>query len=106
MLFSVSEFVVLPYKEIYQSGVLLMAMSNNIPVVVSNLSPFVEVLGDDFPFMFISEDSESLVEKIEFAVKNKKLLNDSANKNLLIMENSYSWEEIGKQYVRVISELK
>ena len=36
-LFSVSDMIIIPYKKIHQSGVILMAMSNGLPVLASNL---------------------------------------------------------------------
>lgn len=102
MLFSVSEFTVLPYKEIYQSGVLLMAMSNNIPVIASGLEPFNEVLSNNNGLLFKRNDSVDLSKKIEFALNHPEVMKINAKNALYLMSNEYSWSEIAKQYNKLI----
>ena len=102
MLFSISEFTVLPYKEIYQSGVLLMTMSNNIPVIASGLEPFKEVLSDNFGLIFKNEDPLDLLEKIEYALNYPDIMRTNAKNALQLMSEEYSWNEIAKQYNNLI----
>ena len=57
-----SDLVVLPYKKVYQSGVLMMTLSYEKPTLVSNLPPLKEILKDnENGFLFESENSSSLV---------------------------------------------
>jgi D-inositol-3-phosphate glycosyltransferase len=102
MLFSISDFTVLPYKEIYQSGVLLMAMSNNIPVIASGLEPFNEVISDNNGLLFKKEDPFDLSEKIEFALNHPEIMTKSAKNAFCLMSNEYSWNKIAKQYNKLI----
>ncbi|HTN16780.1 MAG TPA: glycosyltransferase family 4 protein, partial [Chitinophagaceae bacterium] len=44
LLFKACDLLILPYKEIFQSGVQLMAMSYKIPIVASNLEPMKELI--------------------------------------------------------------
>ena len=63
--FQRADIVVLPYRRIYQSGVLLLAMSYGRAVLASNLPPFAEVVEDGKTgYLFQSEDSDSLAEVI------------------------------------------
>lgn len=105
MLFSLSEVVVLPYKEIYQSGVLLMAMSNKIPVIASDLEPFKEVLGEDYPFLFKSENSYDLSRKIKVAIDEPLRLDKLSEQNFYKMKEDYSWVDIGGCYKEIIIAL-
>ena len=56
-----ADFVVLPYKKIFQSGVLLMAMSYGTPVITSNIPGMTEIVTDGINGLtFQSEDVASL----------------------------------------------
>ena len=60
-----ADLVVLPYKKIYQSGVLVMTLSYGKPALVSDLPPLKEVVTDmQTAFLFESENSISLAEKL------------------------------------------
>jgi glycosyltransferase involved in cell wall biosynthesis len=45
--------------------VLLEAMQSEIPIVAANNSAIVEVLGEEYPFLFRTSDQSDLVEKLE-----------------------------------------
>ncbi len=47
-LFAASNVVILPYRNIYQSGVLDVAVSHRVPVLASSLPPFQQFF-DDYP---------------------------------------------------------
>ena len=60
-----SDLVVLPYKRIYQSGVLMMTLSYGRPVLVSDLPPLKEVVVDnESGFLFKTEDVNDLADKL------------------------------------------
>ena len=60
--YAASELVVLPYKKIYQSGVLMMTLSYEKPVLVSDLPPLTEVINDKVNgYVFKSEDSKAFL---------------------------------------------
>ena len=63
--FAAADLVILPYKRISQSGVLMMAVSYQKAVLTSDLPPFKEVLSNDKTgFLFQSENIDSLADKI------------------------------------------
>ena len=67
-----ADLVVLPYKRIYQSGVLMMSLSYEKVVLVSDLPPLIEVIDDEKNgFVFRSEDVFSLSEKLNTILDNK-----------------------------------
>ncbi len=95
-----ADIVILPYKKIYQSGVLLMAMSYQKPVIVSNLEGMIEIVKNDYNgFVFQSENSKDLSETIIRAI-NSDLRNVAIN-GLKTVKAKHDWSLIGKQTVNV-----
>ena len=59
--------IVLPYKIIFQSGVLMMSSSFSVPVIVSDLEPFLDIIENQINgLVFKVNDVKSLAEKINF----------------------------------------
>ena len=93
-----SDLVVLPYKEIYQSGVLMMTLSFEKAVLTSNLPPLKEVIKDnENGFLFESENSTSLAEKINCILSDEKQWEIVRENGAKLIKTAYSWDEIGKQ---------
>lgn len=102
LLFSSCELTVLPYLEVYQSGVLLSAMSNKTPVIASDLEPFKEIINDQNGIMFKSKDSYDLAQKIDYAINNpQEMINKSENAYKLISEE-YNWKAIALEYYKIL----
>jgi len=95
--YSASDLVVLPYKKIYQSGVLMMALSYEKPALVSDLLPLKEVVADnENGFIFKSEDVNDLKEKINIILSDKKNLERVSENGRLSINKKFSWDQIGK----------
>jgi D-inositol-3-phosphate glycosyltransferase len=97
-LYKNSDLIVLPYKMISQSGVLLLSMSYGLPVLTSDLPAFTEIISDNNTgFIFESENPESLANKLIEIYDNKDLLYKvTLNSNILIHEE-FDWQLIGKK---------
>ena len=96
--FKACDLVVLPYKRIYQSGVLLLSMSYGRVSLCSDLEPFADIIEDGKTgYLFQSENVESLKEKILFIAKNKTNLTGIRNNALTILRSKFDWTVIGKQ---------
>ena len=98
-LFAVAKAVVLPYTHIYQSGVLLMAMSFPVTVLASDLPPNAELVEHGRNgLLFKSEDRGDLQSKLaeilegrfDFSAMNARALED--------VDKRYSPEMIGGMY--------
>jgi D-inositol-3-phosphate glycosyltransferase len=102
--YSAAEVVVLPYKKIYQSGVLLMAMSYGLPVIASDLAGMREVVSDGVNgYLFRAGDPSALSKAI-----NRALTNDNESlgrKALHLMENEYSWSRVAEKTKTVYERL-
>ena len=96
----------MPYTRIYQSGVLLMSMSYNIPVLVSDLPPLTEVIQDNKTgFVFKNGDNKSLSKKInQIFSELGKIDQVSKNAERLINRN-YDWKEVGENLQRVYGSI-
>lgn len=92
-----SDLILLPYRAITQSGVLLLALSYNKPIITSDLPSFKETLqGYPDDFFFEKENPESLAEKLIEFVDGKLdvVLMKNVIKSLI---DKYSWDETAKR---------
>ena len=97
LFYSASDIVVLPYRKIYQSGVLMMSLCYKKPVVVSDLPSFKEVLKDkETAVFFSSENSNALSEAVNYLLNNEKLLENIKINAFALMQDKFSWTYIGQ----------
>lgn len=91
-----SDVVVLPYRRIYQSGVLLFSMSAGAVVVCSDLPAMREIIkhGEN-GFIFESGNSIALANVLEqIAAMPSEFLNEISNNALLAARNEFDWRDI------------
>ena len=101
-----ADLIVLPYLRIYQSGVLLMAMSYGVPAVVSDLEGMVEVVNDGVDgFLFQNGDVTGLSSKLIDALSDNRRLKLVARAGVGKMERNHSWQSIGRQTVKLYQEI-
>ena len=92
-----ADVIVLPYKLIFQSGVLMMSSSFNVPIIVSDLEPFSDIIENQINgLVFKVNDVKSLAEKLIFSVNNSEKMNSYAKNNFEKIKNQYDWTKIGK----------
>lgn len=100
--YAAADIVALPYKKIYQSGVLLMSMSYETPVLVSDLDPMKEIIDDKVTgFLFNSEDANDLSEKLLLTLSDKEKLNSIQLAAFDKLQETYDWKKIGEQLEKV-----
>lgn len=93
-----ADLVVLPYKKIYQSGVLMMALSYGKPALTSDLPPLKEIVTDmQTAFLFESENSIALAEKLKLVLLDSEKLEDVRINGQELISIKYDWNEIGRQ---------
>lgn len=89
--------VVLPYRRIYQSAVLLMAMSYGCPVIVSDLPGMTEVIKDgENGYVFPSGDHAAMAAAMEVVVKDPKRTKKIADSGFDFVKRHYDWDAIGR----------
>jgi len=93
-----ADLVVLPYKKIYQSGVLVMTLSYGKPALASDLPPLKEIVTDmQTAFLFESENEISLAEKINLILLDPEKLEEVRINGEELIKTKYDWNEIGRQ---------
>lgn len=91
-----SSVVVLPYRRIYQSGVLLLTSSYGRASITSNLPAFEEVITNNINgFTFESENIEDLARCI-LSLTHEKII-EVTKKTKEDIQEKYDWISIGKQ---------
>jgi D-inositol-3-phosphate glycosyltransferase len=107
LLFKAADLIIIPYREIFQSGVLLMAMSYNKLVVASDLPANREIVGnDENGILFKNEDELDLGRKIELIFraiaqdpgKIESILKSAREK----LNTDHSWELIASRYKEIL----
>jgi glycosyltransferase involved in cell wall biosynthesis len=106
--FKAADVLVLPYKHIYQSGVLLLAQSFGLPVLAANVGSLEdEIVEGKTGFVFSPEDSADLGRAIEryFA---SDLYADLDNRRQGIRDYAaarHSWDKVGQITMGVYAAL-
>lgn len=97
MYYSAADLVVLPYRRIYQSGVLLMAMSYGCPVVASNIPGMTDTIRDGINGMlFETENPHDLARVIVAAFSDRPNLDRLARDGKIWVEDNLNWHRIAK----------
>jgi len=93
-----SDLVVLPYRKIYQSGVLMMTLSYERPALVSDLPPLKEIISNnENGFLFKTENVSDLTAKLNSILGNKELMERVRTRGSELINTKYDWCEIGRQ---------
>lgn len=101
--FNDADLVVLPYRKIYQSGVLLLAMSYGRPVIVSSLDAFIDIIEDDVNgFVFQNESPVSLGHKLKKVYKDRSRLNQVRKNAHQLLIDRFDWNNIGFQTIEKV----
>lgn len=102
--FENSDLVILPYRQIYQSGVLLLAMSYGRAVLTSDLEPFKEIISNGKNgLLFKSENAEDLAQKLIAAARQKSQLSTYVKHANTTLNDTFNWTNIGQQTLKLYS---
>jgi glycosyltransferase involved in cell wall biosynthesis len=103
--YAAADVVVLPYRRIYQSGVLLMAMSYGVPVIASDLDAMKDVVTDGVNgFLFKSGDAHDLARALHHALADDDARARVSDQALHTMKTDFDWAKIGRQLVEVYNK--
>lgn len=93
-----SDIVVLPYKEILNSGALLLAMSFGKPVIAPKLGSIPDILDNQGGFLYNPKDADGLLLAMENALKVDFVLMGQYNFQKV---KQFDWDKIANQTVEV-----
>lgn len=102
-LFKNVQALILPYRKIYQSGVLLLAMSYGLPVIASDLPANKEIINSSNGVLFSDGNSDALALRIKelLSVDNEQILRTNAYNTALY---DFSWAVISEKYEAMINK--
>lgn len=98
--YSASDVCVLPYTELYQSGVIQLVYAYHKCPIVSNLDPFLEIVDKDTGYSFENGSVDSLLEAMELSYKNKKNNPSLAENGYKKIATKYDWSKIADQIIK------
>jgi len=101
-LFQMADAVVLPYRKVFQSGVMLMAMSYGRAVIASDLVPVREMITDRVNcFLFNTGDKDSLSSTIELAMTDEDMRREIAKQGKVYVEANHDWSLIAAKWLKL-----
>jgi D-inositol-3-phosphate glycosyltransferase len=106
--FKAADVLVLPYRHVYQSGVLFLGYSLGLPVLAADVGSLKDdVVEGSTGFVFMPEDSVDLARTIDkyFASELYADLNNRRLKIRNYMEQRHSWDIVAKITTSVYSNL-
>lgn len=102
-LYAGSHWIVLPYRDVTQSGPLSLAIAYGRPVIVSDLPGFAEFTREGRTSMsFVSEDAHDLSLRMEAAVRGGQVLWSEACRHVAeLSERTFSARACAQAYARM-----
>ena len=100
-----AKFFVFPSLTEAMSMMLLEVASMKTPLIVSDIDANKAVFDSNEVLFFKTENSKSLAEKIEFANRNPKKMEEMANNAYNKLISKYTWETIALQYDNIFNSI-
>lgn len=104
--FSAADIVVLPYRHIYQSGVVFLAYAHSRPVVGTSVGGLPEVIDDGKSGVIVPpENPEMLADKIDylFSHQDECIMMGDYGKHLV--RKKFSWDSAAKETHQLYKEI-
>jgi glycosyltransferase involved in cell wall biosynthesis len=100
--YAAADILVLPYRRIYQSAVLLMALSHGRAVLVSDLPGMTDIVThDETGLVFACGDTDQLRDRLERLVDELALRERLERAALALMRDEYAWERVAAETLDV-----
>lgn len=104
--FAAADLVVLPYRRVYQSGVLLMALSYGKPVVATEIGGLAEVLQHgETGYLAPPDDPERLAKAIAQLLSDPQAAQAMGLRGRQLVQERYSWSRIARLTRQVYEEV-
>ncbi len=105
--FSISDLVVLPYRQIDQSGVALLACTMGKPIVATNVGGLDEVVCDGKNGRLVTPgDADALAEAVIEMLLDKEKLREYGDFSRKLAETKFNWDCIATKTIELYKELK
>jgi glycosyltransferase involved in cell wall biosynthesis len=96
-----ASMLVLPYRQIDQSGVLFTALASAVPLLLSDVGGFPEIASSGAARLFKAGDAESLKAAIEQLLKDPASLANMAASARRVAAEEYSWGRIAARTLKL-----
>jgi D-inositol-3-phosphate glycosyltransferase len=106
--FKAADILVLPYRHIYQSGVLFLGYSFGLPVIAADVGCLKEeIVEEETGFVFKPGDPTDLAKVIERYFTSDLFANLSSRRKKIeeFATRHHSWETVGQLTMKAYSEL-
>lgn len=106
--FKSADVLILPYKKIFQTGLLFLAYNFGLPVIATNTGSIREdVVEGETGFICQPGNPQDLAEKIDLYFHSGLFKNLEANRDRIIeyANEKYSWEKVGEKTCAVYKSL-
>ena len=104
--FAAADLVVLPYRKIDQSGVLLLAISSGRPVLGTNVGGIGEIIEDGVNgFLCEPDNGESLTDKLAEILARRSDLDAIGEKCKKSVNDNFCWDSVATQTAAVYRDL-
>ncbi len=100
-----ADLVVLPYREIDQSGVLFTALAFGKPLLLSDVGGFPEVAATGAARMFPAGDAAALHRELRALLGDPAALDALAARSRAAVEGPYSWRSIARRTLALYDAL-
>jgi glycosyltransferase involved in cell wall biosynthesis len=101
-----ASLVVLPYREIGQSGVAFTALGAGAPLLLSDVGGFPDIAASGAARVFPAGDAEALRAAIAELLAEPATLAEMAQQARDAAEGQYSWEQIGPRTLQLYRQLR
>lgn len=102
--FIAADCIVLPYRNIFESGVLFLALRFGLPAILSNIGNFKEtIIQDKTGFVFQAENIMDLKNTIIKYFQSQMYQNLEQTRQFIIRfgEENYSWDKIAEKTIEI-----
>ena len=106
--FAAADCLVLPYKRIYQSGVIFLAYRFGLPIIATDVGSFREdIIDGETGFICKPDDANDMAEKLRIFFNSNLFHQQEQTRAHIIRlaEQKYSWSSIGKQTFEVYGKI-
>jgi len=100
-----ADLVVLPYREIDQSGVLFTALAFGKPLLLSDVGGFPEIAATGAARTFPAGDARALHDALGELLDDRAALSQLAERATAAAAGPYSWEQVGRRTLELYEQL-
>ncbi len=100
-----ADLVVLPYREIEQSGVLFTALAFGKPLLVSDVGGFAELAERGAAHAVVPGDARALHDALTGLLANPAALASLGERSLALAQGEYAWREIAERTLALYRQL-